>query len=86
MPGGTWTSPTSITGDVFVTLGTPFSQAWNPNALGVSKVGTFTFSFSGSSNATFTYNISVPPGLASSDPAFGLPSFSGTKSITRQTF
>ena len=86
MPGGTWTSPTSITGDVYVTLGTPFSQAWNPNALGVSKVGTFTFSFSGSSNATFTYNISVPSGLASSDPAFGLPSFSGTKSITRQTF
>ena len=27
-----------------------------------------------------------PAGLASTDPAFGLPSFSGTKPITRNNF
>ncbi|MGZ5660111.1 MAG: hypothetical protein ACXWG6_02035 [Usitatibacter sp.] len=86
MPGGTWTSPTSITGDVYVTLGTPFSQNWNPAAFGASKIGTFTFNFASPSAATFTYNISVPPGLASTDPAFGLPLFSGSKAITRQLF
>lgn len=86
MPGGTWTTPASITGDVYVTVGTPFSQNWNPNALGVSKVGTFTFNFSSTSTATFAYNIAPPAGLASSDAAFGLVPFSGTKPITRQVF
>ena len=86
MPGGTWTSPTSITGDVYVTVGTPFSGNWDPNALKVSKVGSFTFSFANASAATFTYNIAPPAGLASTDPAFGLTAFSGTKSITRQVF
>ena len=86
MPGGTWTSPTQFTGDVYVTLGTPFSQAWNPSALGVSKVGTFTFNFSSASAATFQYNIAPPSGLASTDAAFGLPAFAGTKSIQRQAF
>jgi hypothetical protein len=86
MPGGKWTSPTSITGDVYVTVGTPFSQGWNPSALGLSKVGSFTFNFSSSSTATFTYNIAPASGLASTDPAFGLTAFSGTKSIARQVF
>ncbi len=53
MPGGTWISPTQFTGDVYVTLGTPFSQPWNPSALGVSKVGPFTFNFSSASAGTF---------------------------------
>lgn len=90
MPGGTWVTPTRFTGPAFVTLGTPFSQPWAfPNGLppgNVSNVGTFTFDFTSASTATFTYNIVVPAGLASTDPAFGLPSFSGTKSITRQVF
>jgi hypothetical protein len=86
MPGGTWSSPTQFTGDVYVTLGTPFAQAWNPSALGVTKVGTFTFNFSSASTATFAYNISPPGNLASTDPAFGLPAFAGSKSIQRQAF
>ena len=86
MSGGTWTSPTSLTGDVYVTRGTPFAATWNPSALGVTHVGTFSFSFSSTTAGTFTYNISPPAGLASTDPAFNLPAFSGTKSIERQSF
>lgn len=86
MPGGSWTSPTSITGNIFVTTGTPFSQAWNNANLAVQQVGTFTFNFSDSSTGTFTYNITPPGGLASTNPAFGLPTFSGIKAITRQAF
>jgi hypothetical protein len=81
MPGGTWTSPTTVQGTAFVTNGQPFGPK---SAL--TPVGTFVFSFSGTSNATFTYNIAPPAGLAPSDPAFGLPAFSGSKSITRQAF
>lgn len=90
MPGGTWTSPTSITGDAYVTLGTPFSQPWafggsNP-PLPVTKVGSMTFNFSDASHGSFTYNISPPGGLASTDPAFGLPAMSGTRPISRNVF
>ena len=84
MPGGTWTTPTSITGAVFVTNGQPFSQTGSNT--GATQVGTFTFTFSGTSTGTFAYNIAPPAGLPATDPAFGLPSFSGTKSITRQSF
>ena len=85
MPGGTWTTPTSITGPVYVTNGTPFSQSGsNPPA--ATQVGSFTFSFSGTANGTFSYSIAPPAGLPASDPAAGLPPFSGTKSITRQSF
>ena len=80
----TWTSPTSVTGPVYVTNGVPFSQAGSNTR--ITQVGTFTFSFSSSNSGTFTYNIAPPPGLASSDPAFNLPSLSGTKSIQRQSF
>lgn len=86
MPGGSWTSPTRLTGNVYVTTGTPFAQAWNSANLAVQQVGTFTFDFSDSSNGTFTYSITPPGGLASSNPAFGLTAFSGVKVITRQAF
>jgi hypothetical protein len=90
MPGGTWVTPTRFSGTVYVTLGTPFSQPWAfPNGLppsDVSPVGTFTFDFTSASTANFTYSIVVPAGLASTDPAFNLPSFSGTKAISRQVF
>lgn len=86
MPGGTWSTPTTFTGDAYVTLGTPFAQQWNPSALGVTKVGTFTFTFQSAGAASFVYNIAPPGNLASTDPAFGLPAFSGTKSIIRQPF
>jgi hypothetical protein len=84
MPGGTWTSPTTLTGSVYVTNGVPFNQSGtNPRN---NPVGTFTFSFSGSSSGQFTYDIAAPAGLAPSDPAYNLPSMSGSKSITRQSF
>lgn len=86
MPGGAWTTPTSITGDVYVTLGTPFAQSWNPASASNTRVGTFTFSFSNSSTGTFTYNIAALAGLPSSAAGFGMPSFSGIKAITRQPF
>jgi hypothetical protein len=84
MPGGTWTTPTSITGPVYVTNGQPFSQSGSNT--GATQVGSFTFSFSGTANGTFSYNIAPPAGLPASDPAFGLPAFSGTKGIARQSF
>lgn len=86
MPGGNWTSPTSLRGNVYVTNGPPFAQAFDPNAVHATAVGTFTFTFSSASTGTFAYNIAPPSGLASADPAFGLPSFSGTKTIQRQSF
>ncbi|HUJ00696.1 MAG TPA: hypothetical protein VLY46_10700 [Usitatibacter sp.] len=81
MPGGTWTSPTTLQGAVYVTDG----QSLGPKA-NATQVGSFSFSFTGTSNGTFTYDIAPPQGLSPSDPAYGLPSFSGTKSITRQGF
>jgi hypothetical protein len=84
MAGGAWTSPTTISGPVYILNGTPFSQSGSNRS--INQVGTFAFSFSDASNGTFTYNIAAPAGLPSTDPAFGLPSFSGTKSISRQSF
>jgi hypothetical protein len=49
-------------------------------------VGSFTLSFSSNSTGTFAYNIEPPAGLAPNDPAYGLPSMSGTKQIERLTF
>jgi hypothetical protein len=90
MPGGSWTTPTSITGPVYVTHGTPFAQQWGfPTSAGgvpATRVGSFTFNFSNASTGTFAYSISAPAGLASTDPAFNMPSFSGTRSIQRQPF
>jgi hypothetical protein len=89
MPGGTWTTPATFTGDMYVTLGTPFGQAWafnsTTNPLPVTKVGSFTFTFTNSSTGTFAYNVAPPAANVanSTDPAFKLPSFSGTKPICR---
>jgi hypothetical protein len=84
MPGGTWTTPTRITGTVFVTNGVPFNQGGTN--LRSTAVGTFTFEFSGSANGTFTYNVTPPAGLAANDPAYNLPALSGSKPIQRQVF
>ena len=84
MAGGTWTSPTSISGAVYVTNGRPFSQPGSDTV--VTPVGTFAFNFSSASTGTFTYNIASPAGIPASDPAFNMPALSGTKSITRQGF
>lgn len=84
MPGGRWTSPTSLTGDVYVTAGEPYFNTGK--ATGQTRVGTFTFNFTNAQTGTFTYNISAPPGLASTDPAFGLPNMAATKPIERIPF
>jgi hypothetical protein len=84
MPGGTWTTPTNFTGHVYVLNGVPFNQPGSQRSL--NDVGTFTFTFSDASNGTFTYSIAAPAGIPSSDPAFGLPSMSGSKAITRNSF
>lgn len=86
LPDSTWTSSMSMTGAAYVTRGTPFPQGWNPAAYEAQQVGTFTFNFSDANNGTFTWNISPPAGLASTNPAFGLPAFTGSRAITRQAF
>ena len=84
MAGGTWSTPTSITGPVYVTNGRPYNQPGSNTT--VTAVGTFTFNFASSSAGTFTYNIAPPSGVASTDPAFNLPTLSGSKAIVRQGF
>ena len=84
MDGGTWTAPNTLTGPAYVTNGVPFSQAGSSTT--VTRAGTFTFTFSSGSAGTFRYDIAPPANVASTDPAFNLPAFSGTKSIVRQSF
>jgi hypothetical protein len=89
MSGGTWTSPTSITGPVYVLHGVPFYQSGTLRQPGndpITQVGSFTFTFASPQSGTFTYNIQPPANLPASDPAFGLPPFSGTKTIERLPF
>ena len=86
MPGGKWTTPTSITGDVYVLTATPVPQPWVPGNLKIDPVGTFTISFSGSGSGTFTYDVHAPANAVSGMPGFGLPALAGTKAITRQSF
>ena len=84
MPGGTWTTPTRLTGTAYVTNGVPFNQAGsNPRN---NVAGTFTFDFASASSGTFMYNIAPPSGLASNEPAYDLPALSGSKPIQRQSF
>jgi hypothetical protein len=86
MPVGSWTTPTQYSGDMYVTVGTPFSQPWSTAAFTATKVGTFVFNFNSNATGTFQYNVSPPINVASNDPAFGLPAFSGTKPICRSQF
>lgn len=84
MTGGTWTTPNSITGRAYVVNGVPYFQSGSNRT--TTDVGTFTLTFSSVSSGTFTYSIAAPAGLPPSDPAFGLPSMSGTRAITRFSF
>src|SRR5689334_16121321 len=58
MTGGTWTSPTSITGNAYVTNGMPFNQAGSNTH--ITPVGSFTINFTTASTAQFSYTISSP--------------------------
>jgi lysyl endopeptidase len=71
MPGGTWSSPTSITGDLYSTAGPPSNQAFNPALVNSIKVGTATIDFAASDRAVLSYAVN---GVA------------GTKAIQRQDF
>lgn len=86
MPGGNWTSPTAITGSVFVLTATPVAQPWAAGNLEIDGAGTFTIQFNDSGTGTFTYDIKAPATAASGSPSFNLPSMAGTKAITRQPF
>jgi len=86
MTGATWVSPTTLAGDAYVTNGTAFWQPYVPGAFQITRVGRFSFTFTSSSQAIFTYEISAPPGIPSSDPAFGLPTITGQKQIRRFDF
>ncbi len=86
MPGGTWITPRTFTGNLYVTIGSPYRAQWNPGAHSAQPVGTFTFAFTDNDNGTFSYNVTPPAGLPNTDPRSGLPQFSGVKPITRQSF
>ena len=86
MTGGSWTTPTRFVGDAFVTNGTPYFQPWVPGNFKATRVGRFTIDFTSSRTGTFTYDLAAPPGLSSSDPAFGFPTVVATKSIERYDF
>ena len=86
MTGATWTSPTTLVGDAYAANGTAYWMPYIPAAFVITRVGRFTFNFTSSSRATFTYEINPPANVASSDPTFGLPSLVGTKNIQRFDF
>jgi hypothetical protein len=86
MPGGTWTSATTVTGSVYVVNATPVTQPWVPASVKLDSVGTFTIHFNDAGTGTFTYDVKAPATASAGSPAFNLPAMSGTKAITRQSF
>jgi hypothetical protein len=71
MPGGTWTSPTSITGDLYSTSGPPSTGPFDPNQVTKLRVGSATIAFSAVDQAVLSYTVN---GVA------------GTKAIQREDF
>ncbi len=55
LPGGTWTSPATFTGNLYRVTGSPGSRAFKPGD--VTQVGNATLLFSGANNATLTYSV-----------------------------
>jgi hypothetical protein len=86
MPGGTWTTPTNYQGTIYVTMGSPYGQAWNGASFSIQAVGTYRLQFTDAGHGVFTYDISSTAGLPSTNPAANLPPLSGTKNIVRQGF
>ncbi len=86
MTEGAWTASNSYTGRMYVTLGNPFSQPWNPLAYGIQDVGSFRLTFSDAGHGVFSYTVNPPAGLPPTNPAAGLPAMQGTKSIVRTAF
>ena len=71
MPGGTWTSPTSITGDLYATTGPPSTGTFDPSRVTKVRVGSATIAFSAANQAVLSYTVN---------------GVSGTKAIQRQDF
>jgi lysyl endopeptidase len=71
MPGGTWTSPTSIRGDVYATSGPASVNNFDPSLVSTTRVGSATLSFASAANGVLTYTVD---------------GVSGTKAITQQPF
>jgi hypothetical protein len=72
MPNGPKTAPGSYTGGLYRTTGPAFNAIpWDKNQVGVTQVGTATFTFTDISNGTFAYSVN---GIAQ------------TKAITREVF
>ncbi len=57
MPGGTWTSSTTVSGNIYATAGPGFDGAFDPNRVTRTPVGTGMFTFSDASHGTWTYSI-----------------------------
>ena len=71
MPSGSWSSPNTYSGTLYVTSGPAFTGPFDPALVTITPVGTGTLNFSDANNATWTYSVN---GLT------------GTKSIRRFAF
>ncbi len=71
MPGGTWTSPTSITGTLYSTSGPASTQPYNAAQVATTAIGSATISFAAADRAVLSYTVN---------------GVSGTKAIQKQTF
>jgi hypothetical protein len=72
LPGGTWTTTFSYTGDLFRVTGPSVADAaFDATKVQAAKVGTGTLSFSDSGHGTWTFSVNGT---------------TVTKSITRQPF
>ena len=71
MSNGAKTAPGAYTGPLYRTTGSPYNAAFDPGALGITQVGTATFTFSDPGSGTFAYTVN---GVA------------GSKAIAREIF
>ena len=71
MPGGSWSSPTTVSGDVYATTGPDPRGDFDPAAVARTRVGSATLSFAARDRGTLSYTVN---------------GVSGSKSITRQLF
>ncbi len=57
MPGGTWTSTTTVSGNIYATAGPGFDGAFDPNRVTRTPVGTGMLAFSDANHGTWSYSI-----------------------------
>ncbi len=72
LPGGTWTSPTTFTGDLYSTSGPPSTQQWS--SVTSQRVGAATLTFSNANSGLLTYTVNgVSGSKAIQRQSFGVP-------------